>query len=320
MKAMHLLLLVAVVGFSAVFFVAFQGREDLQKTGESQIQDLKNAQWDFLEGKIEGWYQQSKEHIDTIAANIRKEIVSAYAVNGRNLEYDLTHPNQTVNPVISIIGKNIEGVHLNNVISDADDAWAANRTAIISDFSKDCAAAGRTRSFRVEESGHFSPELARQNIHRILNEDTSTWLGWEYLHPTNKLFTVPYFAKDELRDLFMRYGIDALASFEFSTPAYIDFNKDLAGVPLVNDHGEQVPNGQLIIVQGFNLVRQLYSVRNGMVEYREIGDSIRLAKERADKLLLLDNFEVIVSFLAIFALWGTSVRIESKHQEGECDE
>lgn len=321
MKYLHFLVMVSIVSLSAVFFVAYQNRDDIQRTFDAQVSDLHEAQWVFLEGKIEGWYQQSKEHLDAISSKIRHDIITAYKTNGRNLEYDLTHPNQNDNPVINIIGKYINGVHLNGVLSDADDAWAANRDGIISDFSKDCSAQGRTRTFEKEEAAHFSPLLAKQNIESILNEDTTShWLGWEYLTPRNPKWTVQYFSKESLKALFMEYGLDSLSAFEFSTPDYIDFNSDLAGVPIVNDHGMKNKNGQLIIVQGFNVYRQLYATPDGMAEYRLLEDKIGLAKERADKLMLLDTFELVVSFLAIFAVWIAGVKKEKQEQEGRCNE
>ncbi len=321
MKALHVLIMVSMVSLAAVFFVAYQNREDLQSSVNAQISDLHEAEWIFIEGKINGWYQQSREHIDTIASLVRSEIIQAYKTNGRDLEYDLTHPDQNNNPVINIIGRHIEGVHLNGVLSDADDAWAANRTGIISDFSKDCSASGRTRSFTKEEAGHFSPSLAKQNIERILNEDiTSGWLGWEYLTPSEKDWTVPYFSEQTLKHLFMKYGLQSLEAFEFSTPAYIDFNTDLAGVPLVDGHGFKVVNGQIILVQGFNALRQLKSTHDGMAEFQILEDKVSLAKERGQKLLLLDTFEIVVSFLAIFAVWGAGLRKDAKDLEGGCNE
>ena len=57
----------------------------------------------------------------------------------------------------------------------------------------------------------------------------------------------------ELRKVFMEEGVDGLATYEVLSPAYLNQNTDILGMPDVDNLGRKVDNNKIIVVQGFSV-------------------------------------------------------------------
>lgn len=318
----QLVFLVAViVSLAAVFYVSYNNMVKTAEVFDRQENVLKESQWRYVWGKAEALYAQARDKSKTIADNIKRQILMTYKSNGRNLSYDLQHLNQDKHPIIEIFANNVVGSYLNNLHSDSDDPFVANRRGIASDFSVDCSAEGRTRSFDKEISLHFSKDLAKQAIDKILSLDRSI-IGWQFSKPKNYDMTVPEFSHYEIHKLFMKYGLESLSTLEFLAPAYIDENIDLVGTNLVDSAGMRHENEQIIVVQGFNVVKQINASSDGkstLTWYTENIDSVK-----RDKGVVIGFFSAtlvfVVTLMILVYLIGMSQIERARDERRKPDE
>ena len=289
-----------VVALCAIITVSFIKRESVKDSFMEQRQTLKEAEWKYVWGKIQGYRQQAKQSARALANEIKTQILEAYEHNRRNLEADLKNLDQPNHPIVNIFSKVIPGRYLNGFQSDSDDPFVATRKGIASDFSIDCSAEGRTRSFDKEISLHFAKDLAAAAIKKILAEDGGL-IGWQFTQPAKPDWTVKSFDETELHRLFLRFGLDGLSSLEFLEPAYINERDDLLGQPLVDARGIRYDNDQLIVVQGFNIKKQLEHSLEGGATLTFFSERIEKVKNDLDFLTGLFNAAIIFTF-ALMAL------------------
>ena len=298
--------LVSLLSASIVFLgtftlIQYQVIQDRTVGYKITLASEKNSEWSYVWGLTTALRQQAKEKITMIGSNIQEQILKDYNTNHRNLRYDLNNLNQNNLPIINIISKNILNVYLNGVATDANDPWIGTREGVASDFSVDCSSSGRTRSYDVEYTLHFSPSLAKKAIEKLLEVNQNLPLiGWQFRSPANLSWTVEDFTEDNLKALYLQYGLDSLDSFEFLNASYIYPKSDLLGDLLVDSHGNLQNNKQLIIVQGFNLVEQLGKLP---------GASVTLQRFVDDQKLLTDTFnkEIVILQVELFAVLGMMI-------------
>lgn len=293
----QLIFLVAVLfALGATFFVSFQNRIDIKASYDRTISTLKEAKWKFVLGKIEALRAQASDAAQHLSDEIRTEIISAYRKNGRNLSKDLANLDQDDHPVVNILGDLVPGRYLNGFQSDSDDPFVATREGIASDFSIDCSASGRTRTFEEEIALHHDEDLAAAAVSKLLDMDGGL-IGWQFTQPENPKYTLPAFTYEELHDLFMKYGIDSLESFEFLVAKYIDEKSDLSGKPLVDSRGMLREASQLIVVQGFNIVKQLSHSRDAGATLTWYEEKWINAKNDANWTLTM--YDLLLSFILV---------------------
>lgn len=330
-KSMHIYKHLATFFISIVIFlgaftlIQYQSTMDAKKVNEDVLAGLQDNEWAFISGKIHSLRDQAKSTTDLIAVNIKKDILDYYGNDKKKLTNDLKNFDSDDHPIVNIFAKNIVGYYLNGVQSDGDDMWIGSRTGVISDFSVDCSALGRTRSYEAEATLHGSPDLAKQAITRILKLDSSL-NGWQFTVPEKPEYTVTNFTEANLRSLYEEYGLEALASFEFLVTSYIDNRQDLKGEYLVDERGVLQNNGQIIVNQGFKLVNQLKADQAAMVALKNFHSQKELYLSYINYGNLLRNILLISTFamtILIFII-GTillSQRYELiKEEEGQCFE
>jgi hypothetical protein len=330
-KSMHLYKNLATFFISIVIFlgaftlIQYQSTMDSKKVNEDVLAGLKDNEWAFINGKIHSLRDEAKATTDLIAANIKRDILNYYGNDKKKLTNDLKNFDSDHHPIVNIFAKNIVEYYLNGVQSDGDDMWIGSRTGVISDFSVDCSSLGRTRTYEVEATLHSSPELATQAITRILKLDSSL-NGWQFTVPEKPEYTVDNFTEANLRSLYEKYGLEALASFEFLVTSYIDNRQDLKGEFLVDERGMLQNNGQIIVNQGFKLVNQLKNDQEAMVTLKNFSAQKELYISYINYGTLLKEVLMIATFamtILIFIIGTTLLNNRYEliiKEEGECKE
>lgn len=293
----QLVFLVAVLfALGVTFFVSFQNRIDIKVSYDRQVQTLQEAKWKFVWGKVESLRLQAGDAAKGLADTIRHEILEAYSKNGRNLSYDLSNLNQNNHPIINIFAEHVPGKYLNGFQSDSDDPFVATRKGIASDFSLDCSAAGRTRSFDAEIEMHSSRVLAAKAINKLLAMDGGL-IGWQFAKPSRPEYTVSDFSQESLHELFIKYDLPAFESLEFLVAKYIDEKSDLSGAPLVDTRGMLREANQLIVVQGFNIVKQLAHSKDAGATLTWFDEKRQSAQNDAGWTLAI--YDLLLSFILV---------------------
>lgn len=255
-----LVLFGTVVVFLGTFtLIQYQLIED-KKTDQKQLAaKIKEAEWTIVWNEVSSLRLQAIEKANLIADRIRSDVKKEYKTSPR-LKNDLSLLTKDTNPLVEILGNSIQSSWLNNVKTDSNDPFIMTREGIASDFSKDCASDTRTRSFGKEIMLHYNKLLAKDAIvNLLLVNENNPLIGWQFSTPKNPDFSTNEFSEKELKNLYFKYGLSSLKSFEFLSAAYIENNQDLLGNPIVSNSGILNQNYQLIVVQGFNLVEQLES-------------------------------------------------------------
>ena len=322
----------AIVVFLGAFTIAqYQAIQDRRVSLNSAIMQIKDLEWNYVWETSIALRRQASEKATGFTTKIKSDISSYYGDNKASLSYDLSHLDNNNNPIVNIFAKNILGTFLNGISTDANDPWIGTRTQIVSDFSVDCSAnGGRTRSYEKEVTLHYNKLLAKKAIDKLLEVNTELPLiGWQFRAPSNPKWTINDFTEENLRDLFFKYGFDSLDSFEWCNAAYIDNKVDLLGKYLVDSHGQQHPNNQFIVNQGFNLVEQMKAMPGAMENLDKYDNTLRLIKERANWEIVFMEYTLLIVFavmLVIFILGSVLLNkeavniMESAVREESCKE
>ncbi len=293
----------AIFFFSILVFLTFFSMIEYQIINNNAwfhkniLLQMQENEWRVVWGKINTLKTEATATTDLIANKIRTEIKSYYGSDIAKMSKDMSNYNTDKNPIIQIIANNIVGYHLNNVKSDADDMWAASRTAIISDFSVECAAEGRTREFDKEISLHYNKVLATQALDKILRMDNGL-IGWQFSKPPNPEYTMNNFNEAGLKELYLKHRLGSLESFEVLVVSYIDPNIDLLGKYLINYSDIKQSNNQIIITQGFNIVRQFNNDQLIMVQLSTFDQQ----KKALEATYLTENTLMIMLLLFTLAM------------------
>lgn len=316
LKQAKLIFLVSIIlALVVTFALSYQNRVDTIEAFDRQQQAMKEAEWRYIWGKVEALRLQARDKAESLAAQIRHEILTEYKTNGRDLSKDLGDLDQDNHPIVNILAKIIPGVYLNGFISDSDDPFVATKKGIASDFSIDCSAEGRSRSFEKEIDLHYSKVLASDAIEKIKRQDHSL-IGWQFTKPSKPEYTFGEFSEKNLYRLFDRYGTDALHSFEFLVAVYIDEKEDLAGVPVVDARGLKGGGNQIIVVQGFNIMKQLAASADGSATLTWYGEKFKSFENDETWIVgIYDSLLIFVSALIVFVYLTGMSQIERSRNE-----
>lgn len=285
-----------IVLLSSFTLIQYQILHNDSDNNKRILYNVKNNEWSYVWGRIQALRQEAHETTDNMARNIKSDILSYYRNDTQKLKDDLNNFDKNNNPIINIIASRIMGYYFNDVTSDADDIWVATRSSVISDFSVDCSASGgRTRNFDKEISLHYNKILATNAINNILNMSNDL-IGWQFVTPLSKEYTMTQFTEENLKALYIKYGLDSLQSFEINIPSYIDRKTDLTGKLLIDDRGFKQDNNQLIVVQGFNIVNQFKNNQEIMVILQNYSDQEKILTEMFKSQYILEYVGIISTF------------------------
>jgi hypothetical protein len=199
--------------------------------------------------------------------------------------------------------------------SDSDDPFLISDIGVVSDFSLDCSSDQRSRNFNDEVNLHWNKDLANKAIKEILSsgDSISRALFWQFNKQENSDFLVKNLDMNELEDLYKKHGVDFLRSLEFLEFYCIDGKVDIFGTPYASEN----PSKRLIVVQGFNPVKQIFFSGDG---FKAIGDFRKTFKniEVVEKnIIFLSDvlLSIILFIIIILYITGASAISESGKDE-----
>ena len=314
---------------SAFTLTQYQALSDVEtRFSYYSVENNKN-EWDYVWGKITSLRQEARSTTNMIANNIKEEILFAYKGNPKQLREDLSDYNKTNHKIINIFAKNTLGVYFNNVEKDSDDLWIGTRTEIVSDFSIDCSSDGRTRTYETEVEKHYNKELAKRAIEKILYLDDGL-IGWQFKKPAKDYLTFNEFTEENLKKIYEKHGLGGLDSFEFLTASYIDSRKDLNGEYLVDERGALQKNGQIIVVQGFNINNQSKKDLVFSIKLEDFEKHRKILIEKYNNEKMFATLQLIVTFfmtILVFIIGSILLdreyaksKLEGNIEDGECKE
>ena len=325
-------------GFFSLAFLAllalflYTDSTSLKNEKQLVLQELRTDQFNYVAGQLANFLKNANSFVSGLTNEIRKKIYVFYKEHpGRSVAKDLENINSNNNPIVNSISTTFRGRWLNNVRNDNNDPWAVmtgptlKDMRIVADLSVNCSSLGRTRSSTKELSRHGVPALGAIALTRI-NDMVNTGAAhgrldnltaWSYLHPVKPEYIVPI-PKDHfidpitlsaLRQRFLEYKtLDVFASYEFLTAKYIEPDQDLAGRPVVTEHGFRGQAQQIAIVSGFNLVDQFNNITENKLAYQEFEDQIQAVSQRfSGQILLVQNLSLVLAIGFFLCFIGLTI-------------
>lgn len=280
---------------------------------EKSRQDVIDLKFEYIKGVISENLTKAKIQIEDVSEQIVEDIQTEIPDRKQQEVYLRKLNSNDPNTIIDIIARNIQPIYL-NVKNDSNDPWVANLDGIISDYSKDCSAYGRTRSFDTEIEMHYNTGLAKIALERItsLNIMHVDYGGlddiafWEFKNSAIANWTkINDMSIEELYKVFINNNgdIKSLSSYEFLYPNYIYSDRDILGTEIVNKRGEWQGSMSfaLIVVQGWNLYDALTNNQTHKLAISQFDSKIQILRDRqreneAYKTLFL------IAIIAIFLI------------------
>jgi len=286
----------------------------LQEGYQDRVEEINVSQFEYIHAITLENYQKATYLAQDMADTLVDDLTTNFSQE--DLTYYLTNIDIEDNPLINVIGNNIDHVYLNSIQNDNNDPFVASkRYGIISDFSVNCSSEGRTRTFEEEIELHHNRSLAKQFFQKLVDQELpsylegdSAMLGWEFL-PSHYNSFISEFNKKNLYKVFLKNGSDfrSLESFEYLAPVYIYLDVDLLGQRVVDANGYSHQANQLIIVQGFNIVDILefnpqYSKQMNYFQLKRVEVLKLKTIEERHQLVILGILSLTFFIVCIFLL------------------
>jgi len=323
---MVVVLIVGAVGIAIqdrIQDLSFQ-HEELIKSREHEFEleqeRYLDRKYEIVETAIKIGYDAAEEQGGVIASEIIAGVEDEYGNNEMRLKRDLDNIASAENtPLISIISNAIQGKFILDIVNDNNDPWAGIRYKLISDFSLNCSAFGRTRTFAEEVAMHNNTGAAEYALYNIGNQINDKNI-WNFLPiPEEELFAEEITNKvplDEkfLEELFYKYNGDlAIYKYpEFIYTNYVYRRKDLADRPLVDPNGMRKEDSQIIIISNGFVIHDIISNTYLKDSIRRLDNELRLEKKELEQFIekqelvlagniksLENNFFLLVTIILI---------------------
>lgn len=252
------LLLVILLGFTTFF--CYNDVQDAKT-------NAKESEWNYIESVLKENQDKAKIQSDAIRDNIKDDINDEY----KNKESVLRNDIDNIDPsskFINILNTNISEKFL-NVKNDNNDlfimsTWQkvinfALKGAILIDKSINCSEDGEIRTLDIELNKQYNYELGYDAMKRILSQNYSEPIFWEYLPSENpNHIKLKVCSLAGLKEVYMAEGIDGLKTYELLSTSNINDSSDIFGINKINNLGSyEEENRQLIVVQGFSIYDEL---------------------------------------------------------------
>jgi len=312
----NIFLLSAVFGIAILFYSSFYSRGVVEENFNKIKEEIKESEWIFLWGKIEQLRTQALDRAKFLSREIETLVNFAYKGNMINVGRDLSFLDSKDNKLINLINFIISKSFMNLDDSDSDDPFVVSDNGILSDFSIDCSSVSRSRSFEEEVSLHWNKELAHYAISRILSSDESPFCtGWQFTKPKDTDHTFRSFNEKALKDLYFRFGIEALSSFEFLEYVRMNEKRDLAGRPYSTGKMKNGDSVKLIIVQGFNPAKQILNSKDGASGISFFKEKLKACESSSSSILSIFNMLLFIMILIIIMVYLVGVSSMSDKRE-----
>jgi hypothetical protein len=220
-------------------------------------------QWvTILEQTFEIALCESDEKGEAIASDIIDSVPETMIYD------ELRTLNDEDNLLYPIFRKHIEHQYFMNIKNDANDMFLAiggNEPIIAADYSINCAAEDRTRTFNEEIAGHANPELASYTFQKLLTNYDGL-LFFQYVEdPLGDMINfgngktyqhLLSYDINGLKDLYFRNNGDwehTFGYYEFLAKSFVYDDMDMSGELVVSARGMKQDAKIIIPITVFNL-------------------------------------------------------------------
>jgi hypothetical protein len=140
------------------------------------------------------------------------------------------------------------------ISNNRDDIFILSRNGIIMDNNVESHMSTH-RSIGQEIETHYNQGIGYNCMEILLRNLKRDMIFYEPIPPykteDHTKLTVP--SKEGLKEVFYKEGIEGLAGYVFTVPAYITEDGDIFGTPDIGPDGNVNPNYKIIVVQRFSI-------------------------------------------------------------------
>ena len=285
-----LLILVAV--FHYVFFN--HSRDMLSRQAEILDQTFTASQWADIDEVINLTTITARMSAVDVAGDIVRDLKTEYP-NMEELHKSL-HDGKYPDKFNSIILSNIKDHYIYDIHNHRNDIFVISRNEVVFD-SNIRTLESTHRSFKDEESFHYNISLMYNALNNLIEHKDSSLIYYEPITPDSpdEHKIIEYPEKSELKEVYLKEGLQGLKGYVILVPAYITDDGDIFGIPDIAPDGTLNRNHKLIVVQRFSI----YDVMEQLEHQRTI-------KEGSHKLMHMSIDEILefctVSYVCIAIL------------------
>ena len=108
---------------------------------------------------------------------------------------------------------------------------------------------------------------------------------------------------DDIKTMYLKYGMDALKSYNIIVPSYLTDHGDIFGEPDINPDGTHNNNHKITIIQEFNLYDSIFPYSNLFDQYTSVRNVCKEIHDRhvSDLInrLILNLAIMVLTFIAL---------------------
>ena len=310
MATMGLLIVLFTASFTYCNYTDIMTQKEQQET---QIQSLKEIQWDFIKTALNQSYVLSKGQSNNVAYNIREELLKEYPdLEKLREDMDSKSPNTKYS---KILNNNIRDKFL-TLDTDYNDMFIMTSEGIQADKSVISSSEdGKLREWGTEKAITFNTELGLDAKRKLL-EGNHNYVFWEVPRDGSPKSNIKQVDLDELKEIFMEEGVDGIKNFVFLVPSHINPKADIFNTPLVNNLGQKQETKQLIIIQEFSIYDQLKANYN--VEMLKMEETISISQKVGDEHIkgkVVSSVILTSFFFALFISISLIQNLLIEHKE-----
>lgn len=266
--------------------------KNLRDTDETS-KDISELEWNFIKAVIYEDYLSAGIQSKIIAEEITEKIKKAYP-DLQVMQYELENPQEFDSPkYLQIIKNEIRNKYLHNVNDDENDIFVCTREGIIMDTSPSTAAF-YPNDWKSIYNRNTNPDLMKNAVALLFNK-SSDMIYWEHHILQIKDERLPRLPSnvslEELRQIYLQYGIDGLKHVQFLAPAYITETGDIFGIEDIGIRGIRNDNHKIIVVQTFNPYEQLMARHLGELEKF---NTFKTKMIQEHKMILIEHAIVVI--------------------------
>ncbi|MGL5752694.1 MAG: hypothetical protein ACRCXT_19305 [Paraclostridium sp.] len=212
----------------------------------------------YLKSIFDENIDKAKLIISKYTDDIHNELIDTYNNDLDALEEDITNPIEDTK-LVQIINDELDRVFINHNNNSNKPIVASLENIIWNkslpyDYGNDNKSVISWNKF-IDK--HHNSNLSKTAVTAIknMNRDRNNYIFWEVMdNPSVKnIPSIENMDIDEVLDVYKKYGIDAMKSYELLIPVYITNDGDIFGTTDANSLGHKLDNYKIIIIQRLNM-------------------------------------------------------------------
>lgn len=246
-RAMCFIMLIMTIGLVLYMYSV----ERIKYSKEQNIADYKNNTFDRIYSELNLLHRQAKDSSKSLASDIEEEL--------RQLDLSKIHEELDDGIINSDIYKtirdNIDGKTLNGIDNYKNGITVMTQDGIFEDFNYERASA-KLRTWDDEINKAWNKELEKEAINKILIHSKELIAMEKINHINGNHIKIAELDEDNLREVYLKEGIEGFQNYQFKAAAYITESGDIFGNEDIVS-GVRQKTHKFIIIQEFNLYDQL---------------------------------------------------------------